>query len=157
MSRRRYFEEQRSGGGAIYHYVETEIESGDRLRLFDLMNKIESSTISQDKINSVLNQLREGTAFNIHTQSSVSFSFSKSNTGYEPMVIWIRFDPYPAPSEKQSIIYKFQINDQKYVFMFSNRYDGMRDFVNNADEDVDCITSAKESSIYHNDSFFVFV
>lgn len=157
MSRRRYFEEQRSGGGAIYHYVETEIESGDRLRLFDLMNKIESSTISQDKINSVLNQLREGTAFNIHTQSSVSFSFSKSNTGYEPMAIWIRFDPYPAPNEKQSIIYKFQINDQKYVFMFSNRYDGMRDFVNNADEDVDCITSAKEGSIYHNDSFFVFI
>lgn len=157
MSRRRYFEEQRSGGGAIYHYVETEIESGDRLRLFDLMNKIESSTISQDKINSVLNQLREGTAFNIHTQSSVSFSFSKSNTGYEPIAIWIRFDPYPAPSEEQSIIYKFQINDQKYVFMFSNRYDGMRDFVNNADEDVDCITSARESSIYHNDSFFVFV
>jgi hypothetical protein len=157
MSRRRYFEEQRSGGGAIYHYVETEIESGDRLRLFDLMNKIESSTISQDKINSVLNQLGEGTAFNIHTQSSVSFSFSKSNTGYEPMAIWIKFDPYPAPSEKQSIIYKFQINDQKYVFMFSNRYDGMRDFVNNADEDVDCITSAKESSIYHNDSFFVFI
>lgn len=157
MSRRRYFEEQRSGGGAIYHYVETEIESGDRLRLFDLMNKIESSTISQDKINSVLNQLGEGTAFNIHTQSSVSFSFSKSNTGYEPMAIWIKFDPYPAPSEKQSIIHKFQINDQKYVFMFSNRYDGMRDFVNNADEDVDCITSAKESSIYHNDSFFVFI
>lgn len=157
MSRRRYFEEQRSGGGAIYHYVETEIESGDRLRLFNLMNKIESSTISQDKINSVLNQLGEGTAFNIHTQSSVSFSFSKSNTGYEPMTIWIKFDPYPAPSEKQSIIYKFQINDQKYVFMFSNRYDGMRDFVNNADEDVDCITSAKESSIYHNDSFFVFI
>lgn len=157
MSRRRYFEEQRSGGGAIYHYVETEIESGDRLRLFNLMNKIESSTISQDKINSVLNQLGEGTAFNIHTQSSVSFSFSKSNIGYEPMAIWIKFDPYPAPSKKQSIIYKFQINDQKYVFMFSNRYDGMRDFVNNADEDVDCITSAKESSIYHNDSFFVFI
>lgn len=156
MSRRRYFEEQRSGGGAIYHYVETEIESGDRLKLFGLMNKIESSTISQDKINSVLNQLREGTAFNIHTQSSVSFSFSKSNTGYEPVVIWIRFDPYPT-SEQQGIIYKFQINDQKYVFMFSNRYNGMRDFVNNADEDVDCITSAEESSIYHNDSFFVFV
>lgn len=157
MSRRRYFEEQRSGGGAIYHYVETEIESGDRLRLFNLMNKIESSTISQDKINSVLNKLREGTAFNIHTQSSVSFSLSKSNTGYEPMVIWIKFEPYPAPSEQQSIIYKFQINGQRYVFMFSNRYDGMRDFVNNADEDVDCITSAKESSIYHNDSFYIFV
>lgn len=87
MSRRRYFEEQRSGGGAIYHYVETEIDPGDAIRLFYLMNKIESDTISQDKIN----------------------------------------------------------------------YDGMRDLVNNADEDVDCITSAKESSIYHNDSFYIFV
>lgn len=74
MSRRRYFEEQRSGNGAIYHCVETEIEPGER-----------------------------------------------------------------------------------YVFMFSNRYNGMRDFVNNADEDVDCITSATESSIYHNDSFYIFV
>lgn len=53
-------------------------------------------------------------------------------------------------------IYKFQINDQRYVFMFSNRYDGMRDFINNADENVDCITSATESSIYHNDSFYIF-
>lgn len=101
MSRRRYFEEQRSGNGAIYHCVETEIEPGDRIRLFNL---------------------------------------------------WIRFDPYPA-SEQQGIIYKFQINDQRYVFMFSNRYDGMRDLINNADEDVDCITSATESSIYYNDSF----
>lgn len=99
MSRRRYFEEQRSGNGAIYHCVKTEIEPGDR----------------------------------------------------------IRFDPYPA-SEQQGIIYKFQINDQRYVFMFSNRYDGMRDLINNADEDVDCITSATEkSSMYRNDSFFVFV
>lgn len=142
MSRRRYFEEQRSGNGAIYHCVKTEIEPGDRIRLFDLMNKIKSDTISQDKINSVLNQLREGTAFNIHTHSSVS--------------LWIRFDPYPA-SEQQGIIYKFQINDQRYVFMFSNRYDGMRDLINNADEDVDCITSATESSIYHNDSFYIFM
>lgn len=134
MSRRRYFEEQRSGNGAIYHCVKTEIEPGD----------------------SVLNQLREGTAFNIHTQSSVSFYFSSTSTGYEPMTIWIRLDPYPA-SEQQGIIYKFQINDQRYVFMFSNRYDGMRDLINNADEDVDCVTSATESSIYHNDSFFVFV
>lgn len=101
MSRRRYFEERRSGNGAIYHCVETEIEPGDRIRLFDLMNKIKSDTISQDKINSVLNQLR--------------------------------------------------------VFMFSNRYDGMRDLINNTDEDVDCITSATESSIYHNDSFYIFV
>lgn len=147
MSRRRYFEEQRSGNGAIYHCVETEIEPGDRIRLFNLMNKIKSDTISQDKINSVLNQLREGTAFNIHTHSSVSFS--STSTGYEPMAIWIRFDPYPA-SEQQGIIYKFQINDQRYVFMFSNRYDGMRDLINNADE------SATESSIYHNDSFYIF-
>lgn len=36
MSRRRYFEEQRSGGGAIYHYVETEIDPGDAIRLFYL-------------------------------------------------------------------------------------------------------------------------
>lgn len=161
MSRRRYFEEQRSGNGAIYHCVETEIEPGDRIRLFNLMNKIKSDTISQDKINSVLNQLREGTAF----KSPVSFSFSSTSTGYEPMAIWIRFDPYPAPSKQQGIIYKFQINDQRYVFMFSNRYvfmfsnryDGMRDLINNADEDVDCVTSATESSIYHNDSFYIFV
>lgn len=145
MSRRRYFEERRSGNGAIYHCVKTEIEPGYKIRLFNLMNKIKSDTISQDKINSVLNQLREGTAFNIHTQSPVS------------LTIWIRFDPYPA-SEQQGIIYKFQINDQRYVFMFSNRYDGMRDLINNADEDVDCITSATErGSMYSNDSFFVFV
>ena len=149
MSRRRYFEEQRSGNGAIYHCVKTEIEPGDRIRLFNLMNKVKSDTISQDKINSVLNQLREGTAFNIHTQSPVSFSFSSTSTGYEPMSIRITFDPYPT-SEQQGIIYKFQINDQRYV--------GMRDLINNADEDVDCITSATEkSSMYHNDSFFVFV
>lgn len=117
MSRRRYFEQQRSGNGAIYHCVKTEIEPGDRIRLFDLMNKIKSDTISQDKINSVLNQLREGTAFNIHTHSSVSFSFSSTSTGYGPMTIWIRFDPYPA-SEQQGIIYKFQINDQRYVLCF---------------------------------------
>ena len=81
MSRRRYFEEQRSGNGAIYHCVKTEIEPGDKIRLFNLMNKVKSDTISQDKINSVLNQLREGTAFNIHTQSPVSFSFSSTSTG----------------------------------------------------------------------------
>lgn len=121
------------------------------------MNKVKSDTISQNKINSVLNQLREGTVFNIHTQSPVSFSFSSTSTGYESMLIWITFDPYPT-SEQQGIIYKFQINDQRYVFMFSNRYDGMRDFINNADEDVDCITFATEkSSMYRNDSFFVFV
>lgn len=157
MSKRRYFEEQRSGNGAIYYCVKTGIEPGDKIRLFNLMNKVKSDTISQDKINSVLNQLREGTAFNIHTQSPVSFSFSSTSTGYEPMLIWITFDPYPT-SERQGIIYKFQINDQRYVFMFSNKYDGMRDLINNADEDVDCITSATEmSSMYRNDSFFVFV
>lgn len=117
MSRRRYFEEQRSGNGAIYHCVKTEIEPGDKIRLFNLMNKVKSDTISQDKINSVLNQLREGTAFNIHTQSPVSFSFSSTSTGYEPMSIRITFDPYPT-SEQQGIIYKFQINDQRYVLCF---------------------------------------
>lgn len=70
---------------------------------------------------------------------------------------YYRFDHYPAPSEQQGIIYKFQINDQRYVFMFSNRYDGMRDLINNADEDVDCVTSATESSIYNNDYFYIFV
>lgn len=157
MSRRRYFEKQRSGNEAIYHCVETKIEPGDRIRLFNLMNKIKSDTISRDKINSVLNQLREGTAFNIHTQSSVSFSFSSTSAGYEPMTIWITFDHYPASSEQQGIIYKFQINDQRNVFMFSNRYDGMRDLINNADEDVDCVTSATESSMSRNDSFYIFV
>lgn len=87
MSRRRYFEEQRSGNGAIYHCVETEIEPGDRIRLFNLMNKSNPIQLAR---NSVLNQLREGTAFNIHTQSPVSFSFSSTSTGYEPMAIWIR-------------------------------------------------------------------
>jgi hypothetical protein len=33
VSRRRYFEEQRSGNGAIYHCVKTEIEPGDKIRL----------------------------------------------------------------------------------------------------------------------------
>lgn len=47
MSRRRYFEGRRSGNGAIYHYVETEIEPGDMIRLFDLMNKIESEFIQR--------------------------------------------------------------------------------------------------------------
>lgn len=157
MSRRRYFEEQRSGGGAIYHYVETEIDPGDAIRLFYLMNKIESDTISQDKVNSVLNQLRKVQLLIFILRVQFLFRYQKSSAGYEPKSIRIYFDPYPAPSEQQSIIYKFQINDQRYVFMFSNRYDGMRDFVNNADEDVDCITSAKESSIYHNDSFYIFV
>lgn len=157
MSRRRYFEEQRSGNGAIYHCVEIDTDHDNCFEVLDLMSKDESDTISPDKVNNVLNQLREGTAFNIHTQSPVSFSFSSTSTGYEPMAIWIRFDHYPAPSEQQGIIYKFQINDQRYVFMFSNRYDGMRDLINNADEDVDCVTSATESSIYHNDSFYIFV
>lgn len=156
MSRRRYFEEQRSGNGAIYHCVKTEIEPGDKIRLFNLMNKVKSDTISQDKINSVLNQLREGTAFNIHTHSFL-FRFQALLPVTKSMTIWIRFDPYPQVNNR--VLYtSFQINVQRYVFMFSNRYDGMRDLINNADEDVDCITSATEkSSMYRNDSFFVFV
>lgn len=122
MSRRRYFEERRSGNGAIYHCVETEIDPGDRIRLFNLMNKIKSDTISQDKINSVLNQLREGTAFNIHTQSSVSFSFSSTSTGYEPMSIWIRFRDLLAANnikkfglEKQNLLTQENINKTPVV------------------------------------------
>lgn len=103
-----------------------------------------------------MNQLREGTAFNIHTHSPVSFSFTSTSTGYEPMTIWIIFDPYPA-KKQQGIIYEFQINDQRYVFMFSSRYNGMRDLINNADEDVDCVTFETETSIYRNDSFYIFV
>lgn len=37
------------------------------------MSKDESDTISPDKVNNVLNQLRQGSCFNIHTQSTVSF------------------------------------------------------------------------------------
>lgn len=43
MSRRRYFEEQRSGNGAIYHCVKTEIEPGDKIRLFNLILKSASN------------------------------------------------------------------------------------------------------------------
>lgn len=45
----------------------------------------------------------------------------------------------------------------EYVFMFSNNYDGKRNLIQNADEDVDCMTYAKDTSLYSNNSFFVFV
>lgn len=102
MSRRRYFEEQRSGNGAIYHCVEIDADHDNRFEVLDLMSKDESDTISPDKVNNVLNQLRQGSCFNIHTQSTVSFEV-------------------------------------------------------NADEDVDCMTYAQDTSLYSNDSFFVFV
>ena len=105
MSRRRYFEEQRSGNGAIYHCVEIDTDHDDRFEVLDLMSKDESDTISPDKVN----------------------------------------------------IYRFQINNKKYVFMFSNNYDGKSDLIQNADEDVDCMTYAQDTSLYSNDSFFVFV
>lgn len=54
-------------------------------------------------------------------------------------------------------LYRFQINNKKYVFMFSNNYDGKSDLIQNADEDVDCMTYAQDTSLYSNDSFFVFV
>lgn len=57
MSRRRYFEEQRSGNGAIYHCVKTEIEPGDRIRLFDLMNKIKSYGLDLTRILQVNNRV----------------------------------------------------------------------------------------------------
>lgn len=118
MSRRRYFEEQRSGNGAIYHCVEIDTDHDNRFEVLDLMSKDESDTISPDKVNNVLNQLRQGS---------------------------------------YGIIYRFQINNKKYVFMFSNNYDGKSDLIQNADEDVDCMTYAQDTSLYSNDSFFVFV
>lgn len=124
MSRRRYFEEQRSGNGAIYHCVEIDTDHDNRFEVLDLMSKDESDTISPDKVNNVLNQLRQGSCFNIHTQSTVSFEV---------------------------------IENKKYVFMFSNNYDGKSDLIQNADEDVDCMTYAQDTSLYSNDSFFVFV
>ena len=49
------------------------------------------------------------------------------------------------------------VENKKYVFMFSNNYDGKSDLIQNADEDVDCMTYAQDTSLYSNDSFFVFV
>lgn len=92
MSRRRYFEEQRSGNGAIYHCVEIDIDHDNSFEVLDLMSKDESDTISPDKVNNVL-----------------------------------------------------------------NNYDGKSDLIQNADEDVDCMTYAQDTSLYSNDSFFVFV
>lgn len=92
MSRRRYFEEQRSGNEAIYHCVEIDTDQ---------------------------------------------------DTYFE--------------GEQHGIIYRFQINNRKYVFMFSNNYDGKRNLIQNADEDVDCMTYAKDTRLYSNNSFFVFV
>ena len=69
MSRRRYFEEQRSGNEAIYHCVEIDTDHDTYFEVLDLMSKDEQ----------------------------------------------------------------------------------------NADEDVDCMTYAQDTSLYSNDSFFVFV
>lgn len=142
MSRRRYFEEQRSGNGAIYHCVEIDTDHDNRFEVLDLMSKDESDTISPDKVNNVLNQLRQGSFEVIEKRSNAMF---------------IKFNPTPAPSEQHGIIYRFQINNKKYVFMFSNNYDGKSDLIQNADEDVDCMTYEQDTSLYSNDSFFVFV
>lgn len=117
------------------------------------MSKDESDTVSPDKVNNVLNQPRQGSCFNIHTQSIVSFEVIEKRSN----AIFIKFNPTPAPSEQHGIIYRFQINNKKYVFMFSNNYDGKSDLIQNADEDVDCMTYAQDASLYSNDSFFVFV
>lgn len=153
MSRRRYFEEQRSGNEAIYHCVEIDTDHDTYFEVLDLMSKDESDTVSPDKVNNVLNQLRQGSCFNIHTQSIVSFEVIEKRSN----AIFIKFNPTPAPSKQHGIIYRFQINNKKYVFMFSNNYDGKRDLIQNADEDVDCMTYAKDTSLYSNNSFFVFV
>ena len=79
MSRRRYFEEQRSGNEAIYHCVEIDTDHDTYFEVLDLMSKDESDTVSPDKVNNVLNQLRQGSCFNIHTQSIVSFEVNGSS------------------------------------------------------------------------------
>lgn len=113
MSRRRYFEEQRSGNEAIYHCVEIDTDHDTYFEVLDLMSKDESDTVSPDKVNNILNQLRQGSCFNIHTQSIVSFEVIKRRSN--------------------AIL------------------------IQNADEDVDCMTYARDTSLYSNNSFFVFV
>lgn len=49
MSRGRYFEEQRSGNGAIYHCVKTEIEPGDKIRLFNADEDVDCITSATEK------------------------------------------------------------------------------------------------------------
>lgn len=51
MSRRRYFEEQRSGNEAIYHCVEIDTDHDTYFEVLDLMSKDESDTVSPDKVN----------------------------------------------------------------------------------------------------------
>lgn len=149
MSRRRYFEEQRSGNGAIYHCVEIDTDHDTYFEVLDLMSKDESDTVSPDKVNNVLNQLRQGSCFNIHTQSIVSFEVIEKRSN----AIFIKFNPTPAPSEQHGIIYRFQINNRKYVFMFSNNYDGKRNLIQNADEDVDCMTKDGGYSQFMSSSY----
>lgn len=114
MSRRRYFEEQRSGNGAIYHCVKIDTDYDDCFEVLDLMSKDESDTISPDKVNKVLNQLRQGSCFNIHTQSTVSFEVMKMRSN----AIFIKFNPTPAPGEQHGIIYRFQINNKNMFLCF---------------------------------------
>lgn len=153
MSRRRYFEEQRSGNGAIYHCVEIDTDHDNRFEVLDLMSKDESDTISPDKVNNVLNQLRQGSCFNIHTQSTVSFEVIEKRE----VMLYLSNLIQLLLQVNNMALYRFQINNKKYVFMFSNNYDGKSDLIQNADEDVDCMTYAQDTSLYSNDSFFVFV
>lgn len=81
MSRRRYFEEQRSGNEAIYHCVEIDTDHDTYFEVLDLMSKDESDTVSPDKVNNILNQLRQGSCFNIHTQSISGTGGSTNGSG----------------------------------------------------------------------------
>lgn len=114
MSRRRYFEEQRSGNEAIYHCVEIDTDHDTYFEVLDLMSKDESDTVSPDKVNNILNQLRQGSCFNIHTQSIVSFEVIEKRSN----AIFIKFNPTPAPSEQHGIIYRFQINNKNMFLCF---------------------------------------
>lgn len=68
------------------------------------MSKDESDTISPDKVNNVLNQLRQGSCFNIHTQSTVSFEVIEKRSN----AIFIKFNPTPAPSEQMALYIGFR-------------------------------------------------
>lgn len=50
MSRRRYFEEQRSGNGAIYHCVKIDTDHDNRFEVLDLMSKedVDCMTYAKD-------------------------------------------------------------------------------------------------------------
>lgn len=75
MSRRRYFEEQRSGNGAIYHCVEIDTDHDNRFEVLDLMSKDESDTIKKDT-----SGWRDGDAIPVIPGQSISIRVGKGSS-----------------------------------------------------------------------------